>query len=311
MTLASPLPVPLMLALPVSGQVVDIGAEREADRRLYRVGALVERLGHHVADVVDDVGIVAEAAGHGVGPDATVEDVVAGVAGNDVGVAVAGAVDVGAAGEGQVLNIGTERVGDRRLYRIGAFVERLGHHVAGVIDHVSVVADATHHRVDACAAVERVVTAVAGDDVGIAVAGAVDVGAAGQGQVVDIGAEREADRRLHRVGAFVERLGHHVADVVDHVGVVAGAADQRVRASAAVERVVAVAAEHDVHAAGAGDLVGDRRAVEHRSQRHAIVGKQRMGGIDGRKRNIVHSGEVRQVDDAGCQRRGGGRVEVW
>ena len=38
------------------------------------------------------------------------------------------------------------------------------------------------------------------------VAGAVDVAAAGQGQVLDIGAERVADRRLHRVGALVERF---------------------------------------------------------------------------------------------------------
>ena len=57
--------------------------------------------------------------------------------------------------------------------------------------------------------------------VGAAVAGAVDVAAAGQGQVLDVGAERVADRRLHRVGALVERLGHHVAGIVDDVGVVA------------------------------------------------------------------------------------------
>ena len=101
----------------------------------------------------------------------------------------------------------------------------LGHHVAGVVDHVGVVAGAADHGVGAGAAVERVVAAVAGEDVGERVAGAVDVGAAGQGQVLDVGAERVADRRLHRVGALVERFRHHVAGVVDDVGVVAGAAD--------------------------------------------------------------------------------------
>jgi hypothetical protein len=125
------------------------------------------------------------------------------VAGDDVGERVAGAVDVGAAGQGQVLDIGAERVADRRLHRVGAAAHGGGfrHHVAGVVDHVGVVAVAADQRVGADAAVEGVVAAVAGDDVGVAVAGAVDVAAAGQGQVVDVGAEREAHRRLHQVGA--------------------------------------------------------------------------------------------------------------
>ena len=63
-------------------------------RRLHRVGALVGALGHHVAGVVDDVGVVAGAADHGVGAGAAVERVVAGVAGDGVGERVAGAVDV-------------------------------------------------------------------------------------------------------------------------------------------------------------------------------------------------------------------------
>ena len=61
-----------------------------------------------------DVGVVAGAAGHGVGAGAAVEDVVAVVAGEDVGEAVAGAVDVAGAGERQVLDVGAERVADRR-----------------------------------------------------------------------------------------------------------------------------------------------------------------------------------------------------
>ena len=166
---------------------------------------------------------------------------------------VAGAVDVGAAGQGQVLDIGAERVADRRLYRVGARVERLRDHVAGVIDHVGVVAEAADHGVGADAAVEHVVAAVAGDDVGVAIAGAVDVGAAGQGQVLDIGAERVGDRRLHRVGALVERLRHHVAGIVDDVGVVAGTAAHRVSAGPAVKRVIARAAGDEIVADTTGD----------------------------------------------------------
>src|SRR4051812_27304555 len=54
-----------------------------------------------------------------------------------------------------------------------------------------------------------------------------------QGQVLDIGAERVAGRRLDGVDALVERLRHHVAGIVDEVGVVAEAADERVGAGAA------------------------------------------------------------------------------
>ena len=178
---------------------------------LHRVGALAERLGHHVADVVDHIGVVAEATDHRVGAGAAVENVVAAVAGEGVVEAVAGAVDVGAAGQGQVLDVGAERVGDRRLHRVGAFAERLRHHVAGVVDDIGVVADAADQEVGAQAAIERVVAsaagehvdaAVAGEDVVEGVAGAVDVGAAGQGQVLDVGAERVGDRRLHRVDAL-------------------------------------------------------------------------------------------------------------
>ena len=198
---------------------------------------MVAAIGRGVDAGAADERVVAAAAG---------EDVVAGVAGDDVGVAVAGAVDVAAAGEGQVLDVGAERVGDRRLHRVGALVGRFRDHVAGVVDDVGVVAGAAV-IVSAPAPPSRVLLPLLPvSDVVERVAGAVDVAAAGQRQVLDIGAERVADRRLHRVGAFAERLGHHVAGVVDDVGVVAGAAAHRVGAGAAVERVVAAVAGDDV-----------------------------------------------------------------
>ncbi len=67
-----------------------------------------------------------------------------------------------------------------------------------------------------------------------AVAGAVDVGGAGKGEVLDIGAERVADRRLHRIGALAGDFRDHVGGVVDAIGVVAVAADHGVGAGAAV-----------------------------------------------------------------------------
>ena len=69
-----------------------------------------------------------------------------------------------------------------------------------------------------------VVAGIAGERVGERVAGGVDGGRAGQGQVLDVGAERVADAALDRVGALPGELGDHVAGRVDHVGVVAGTA---------------------------------------------------------------------------------------
>ena len=62
--LVSALPVPLIAAAAGQGQVLDVGAERVGDRGLHGVGAGAASLGHHVAGVVDDVGVVAGAAGH-------------------------------------------------------------------------------------------------------------------------------------------------------------------------------------------------------------------------------------------------------
>ena len=165
MMLASALPVPLMLALPVRVRFSTLAPSvKLIDDCTVSVPALSASV-DHVAGVVDDIGVVAGAADHGVGAGAAVERVVAAVAGDDVGERIAGAVDVGAAGQGQVLDIGAERVGDRRLHRVGALVERLRHHVAGIVDDVGVVAGAADHRVGAGPAVKRVIARAAGDGI--------------------------------------------------------------------------------------------------------------------------------------------------
>ena len=90
-------------------------------------------------------------------------------------------------------------------------------------------------------------------------------GRIGQRQVLDIGAERVVDRRLHRIDALVGILGHHVAAVVDEIGIVvraaghridAGPADERVVAGAAVKRIVAGAALEHVDPGRAGQGIG-------------------------------------------------------
>ncbi len=117
---------------------------------------------------------------------------------------------------------------------------------------------------------------------------------AGVGQVLDIGHGLQRERghqRLDLVGAGIEGLDHHIADIVDDVGVVAaeadhrveigsaiedivvagtGAADEQIVAEAAGELIVAGAADDDVVAGTAGDLVvgallADDEVVDRRS----------------------------------------------
>src|SRR5262249_20413709 len=149
-------------------------------------------------------------------------------------------------------------------------------HVAGIVDHVGVVAGAALHHVGAAAAVERIVAGVAGEEVGGTVAEAVDVAAAQQHQCVDIGGERVEDGGGDDVVARIGAFGHHVSDIVDVVGVVARAADHGIGAGAAVEGVIAVAAVHAVAEVAALDEVGTGSA------RVAVGGRQEDGIEPGR-----------------------------
>ena len=216
-----------------------------------------------IAGIVDEVHVVAGPAEHGVGPGLTVEEIVAGVACQRVGVAVAVSLQIRAARQGEVFDVLRQPVMRRRVHRVDAFIGALDDEVAGIVDDVGVVAEATNHHVGAGATVERIVAAetnehvggcTAGDDVGVVVADA-DESRARQGQVLDIGAERVVDRRLHRVGALADGFRHHVADIIDDIGVVARSTRQGVVAGPAVERIVAVTAEEGVVAAQAGQGV--------------------------------------------------------
>ena len=73
-------------------------------------------------------------------------------------------------------------------------------------------------------AVEDIGGTIADEHVGQAVAGAVDRIGAGQDEVLDVRAQGERHRALHRVGAAGGAgLEHHVAGIVDVVDVVAEA----------------------------------------------------------------------------------------
>ena len=114
-------------------------------------------LDHGVAEVVNGVGVVARAAAQGVGTCTAVEDVVACVAGDHVVQRVASGAQVGAAGEHQVLCVGTKAVADAGVDGVGTGCNGLGDHIARVVDHIGVVTRTASHHVGTGAAVQRVV----------------------------------------------------------------------------------------------------------------------------------------------------------
>ena len=93
---------------------------------------------------------------------------------------------------------------------------------------------------DAITAVDDIVARVSGDPIGECVASAVDVAAADEHQVLDLGRQRVADAATHGIDAttcqfddVVETGDTAAGNIVDDVGVVAGATGQQVRAGTA------------------------------------------------------------------------------
>ena len=248
-----------------------MGRQLMTDRGLDAVLAFVSRLDHEVASVVDHIDVAVRSAFHPVGAQAAVEAVGAGVAEQNIGEGVARAVDIPGAGQGEVLDMGRQLMTDRGLDAVLAFVSRLDHEVAGVVDHIDVVVRSAFHPVCAESAIEAIVARPAVEAVGAGVAEqnivegvarAVDIPGARQGEVLDMGRQFMTDRGLDAVMPFADRLDHEVAGVVHHIDVVVRSAFHPVGAQAAVEAVVALEAAQLVVARSAFEDVVRRRAVE-------------------------------------------------
>ena len=142
---------------------------------------------------------------------------------------------------------------DRGQNRVAAVAARLVHHVADIVDHISVVARPAKHLVGTNTPVQRVAAVKTRQHVGAAIANhdvveriarrteSAQSRSASGSRCADgmngIG-KAEADRGLNRVAAVATRLVDHVADIVDHIGVVASAAKHLVGTGTAIQRVV-------------------------------------------------------------------------
>jgi hypothetical protein len=210
---------------------------------------------HRVAGIVDDIAVVAAEADHRVRAARAVQGVVAGIAGDGLARRVAGAVDIAAARQRQVLDrLAAQAEGDRAAYQVDATAARLDHDVARVVDRVGVVGRRPPVILSApTPPLSPLPPALPGQSVVEVVARAVGVGGAGQGQVLDVGRQHMADRRPHQIGALGQGLDHRVAGVVDFVGVVAQSAGEGVGAAGAIQGVVGLAAEQRVAVGLAGE----------------------------------------------------------
>src|SRR5688572_12459010 len=271
--------------------ILDIGEGRETDGdRCARddVHAAVGGLDDLVARVVHQVSIVALAAGKDVCAISPIQDVGRLIARQDVDDTVAGCVYGVGAQQDRLLDRAAAKVcqidGNGGAHNVGGvdvafFIDR----VAGIADHISVVARAAFHGIVAGAAIQpviadaadqRVVAAVAGERIvtnravqGVVARTAADLvagGGAGEvpgrrpavGVVLDPGErpqqEGNAPELVIRVG--IALLVGDVASIVDEIDVVAGPAEQLIGATPAIQHVVAFVAGQGVGTSVAGGV---------------------------------------------------------
>src|SRR6185369_14532360 len=202
-------------------QVLHVGGQRMAYRGEDAVGSGTGGLSHQIGGVVDNVAVISRTAHHQVGPGAPVQDVGAAVAGDDIVQSVAGAVGIGGTGERQLLHVVGEGIACRRIHGIIPFPDVLHHGIAAAVHDIGIISPPAGEGVHAT---------VADDGVGIGVAGAIDVGAAGQDQLLDVFRERIGSRGVDGVGTLACVLQHQVGGVVHVIGVVVAHAGEDVHA---------------------------------------------------------------------------------
>ena len=219
------------------GEVLEVGAQGCAEAGADGVVAFVGEFGHHVVQAVDHIGVIARATFQGVVAAAAVQGVVGAVAQDQVVQAVAGAVNRFSALQTELFHVVGQRRADTGVDHVDSRIAGFHHQVIGVVDDVGVIAQATLQGVATFFAVEQVVALVAHQQVGQGVAGAAEVGGPGQGEVVDMVAQGQAQGGHDGVIAFAAGFLHHVGGVVHPVGVVTAAAHHQVGASTPVNEV--------------------------------------------------------------------------
>ena len=274
-------------------QVFHVVAEGVAEAGQHAVAATACRLLHHVIGVVYQVGVIPCAPRHQVGTGLAIQPVGAVVADKGVVFGVARAINIGTAREGQVFQVGAQGIADAAEHLIDAFTGGFFHHVGRAVDHIAVIAGTTAQGVHTGSAIQDVVAAVAREQVGGGVARRVDVGAAREFQLFDVGRQGGADRGAHAVQALAVEFDHHIVDVVHHIAVVAQAAHQSIGARAAVQHVAAAIAFDAVGQFIAGGVEGlrarQREVFDLAAQAVADVGNDFVDAFRGVLADLIAS----------------------
>src|SRR5262245_38242267 len=154
----------------VGDHVVIADANARLVKGIEHEGVLTDAAGHYVVSGTPGERVVAVTADKRVDARTASERIVAVVTGNQIAHTVAGAVDITATAQSQILKVVGERKGSGgALNRIGSRTSGLGERIT-TIGNVSVVADTTGQIVGAAVSIELIVTAAARQDVGIGIA---------------------------------------------------------------------------------------------------------------------------------------------
>ncbi len=280
-----------------------------ADVALNQINAAIERFNDAVARA-DDVGVVAGAAR---------EDVGAGIAGENVVQSVTGTVDIAAADEGQILDIGQERVSNRGLDGVSASAEQFGDHVGDVVDEIGIVASTAEQRIGAEAAVEDIGCRVTGQDIIEFVTGEIDSNRCSTryGGVLEVGAEgigaRCGQGDIDLIGALADAFGNRIGQDIHHVGVVAQTADQSVIAQTAVKDVVRSIPGEGVGQGVAGEVELGRAGAA--GVKALQIGTEGQGGGRGQRRVATAQDDrvgafVHVLGDRVLQQIGRGQIDL-
>ena len=207
--------------------------------------------------------------------------------------------------------MGTQSPGDGADHRIGAAVGILTDTISGP-DHIGIVAGSTREHIDPTIAGEHVVERIAGP---------VQIGRAGEGQVLHMGAQRVGHAALHRIDAFVGQFSHDIARHIDHVGVIVGPTHHGIGPGAAIKQVMALPASQRIVAGQSGQAIvasspdqdvdaggPDQRLRERAGDDEGkLVGRTQMAPIGRRERNLQSPGIA---GARGPAQRPGGRIET-
>ncbi|MCY1209386.1 hypothetical protein D9M72_210350 [compost metagenome] len=271
------------------------------DRCPHGISAFAGQFRHHIRRVVDVVGVIADSADHrvrsrraaeGVIAGATIQDVVGGIPCQNVVKRIARAVDGRGSSEREVLDIGAKCVADAALNDVSSLIDKFGHQIGNVINKVDVVPRTTSERVDAGAAVERVVTCATEQSVVCSiprkqvvqsVSCSIDCLCAGQGQILEVHTQRVGDGALHQIGPLVCEFGDRIACVVDNIDIVACTTDQRVRPACAIEHIARRTARELVVVGAASEVFDLHKRVAAGAARSLRRGHGKAGSDAGER----------------------------